>query len=509
MVSAAALTTFVPADYLGAQAAVAAAAQPAAAYKINRARLAGLQGFIDGVLAQQLDNREVAGAVVSVVLDGKVLFSRGYGFANVDKGIPADPARSLFRPGSVSKLFTWTALMQLVEQGRVDLNAEVEKYIDFDIPDTQSRPILVKHLLGHTPGLEDRSAGITVKGPSEFQPLGPWLAKNIPTRVREPGVEISYSNYGTALAGYIVERVSGEPFPDYVEQHIFKPLGMNNTTFREPLPAHLLPNRAIGYDMVDGRFVAKPFEHYHNIMPAGSGSSTADDMARFMIAHLQEGRFGRARILKPETVRLMQSKLSANAPSLPGLAHGFYVVRENGPRMIGHGGNTSDFHSMLLLAPESEFAIFVSYTGGDGAYQARTELINAVIGRLFPEDPAPQWTGPASAPPIGTYRTNRRTYSEPGDPTNDIKITAHGERGLVMEATGRKTYWMQVGPDRYQRVTGARVGGPYEQIQFYGDKSDRRMSFSSQPIVLFRLVEGSDTAAASLPIDNDPSQGSG
>ena len=477
--------------------AAVAAAQPVQASKIDRARLADLPAFIDGVLAQQLDNREVAGAVVSVVSDGKILFSRGYGYADVDKAIPADPKRSLFRPGSSSKLFTWTALMQLVEQGRVDLNADVHKYIDFQIPNTQSRPILVKHLLDHTPGFEDRG-GITSKDPSEFVPLGTWLAKNIPTRVREPGVEISYSNYATALAGYIVQRVSGEPFPDYVERHIFKPLGMNHTTFREPLPPELQPHRAVGYDLVDGRFVAKPFEHYHNIMPAGSASSTAEDMARFMIAHLQQGRLGQARILKPETARLMQSNLNANVPSLPGFAHGFYVIREQGPRIIGHGGNTSDFHSMLLLAPETNFGIFVSYSGGNGAYQARTELINAVIGRLFPQAPAPLYAGPVSAPPVGTYRTNRRTYSEPPNPRNDIKISAQGERGLVVEAAGQKSYWTQIGPARYQRATGARAGGPYEIMEFYGDRSDRKMSFSSQPMLLYRLVEGSDSASATI-----------
>jgi CubicO group peptidase (beta-lactamase class C family) len=489
-------STLAPALYSGAPAAVASA-QPSRGSKIDPVRLASLSEFIDGVLAQQLDNREVAGAVVSVVSNGRILFSRGYGFADVDKGIPADPARSLFRPGSVSKLFTWTALMQLVEQGRVDLNADVQKYIDFKIPATQSRPILVKHLLDHTPGFEDRG-NITVKSPSEFEPLSVWLPKNIPTRVREPGIEISYSNYGTALAGYIVQRVSGEPFPDYVERHIFKPLGMNNTTFREPLPPAMEPNRAIGYDLVDGRFVAKPFELYHNIMPAGAASSTADDMARFMIMHLRQGQSGRARILKPETARLMHSNLSANVPSLPGFAHGFYVLRESGPRMIGHGGNTADFHSMLLIAPEADFGIFVSHSGGNGSYQARTELINAVIGRLFPQAPAPRYAGPMSAPPVGTYRTNRRTYSQPANPRNDIKVSAQDDRGLVVEAAGQKSYWTQVGPARYQRVTGARAGGPHELMEFYGDKSDRKMSFSSQPMLLYRLVEGADPASATV-----------
>ena len=455
---------------------------------IDAARLASLPQFIDGVLAQQTVGREVAGAVVSVVSGGDVLFSRGYGFEDVDQAIRADPERSLFRPGSTSKLFTWTALMQLVEQGRVDLDAPVEDYIDFEIPDSQSRPILVRHLLDHTPGFEDRG-GITASSPAEFVALGEWLPRNIPTRVREPGIETSYSNYGTALAGYIVQRVSGLPFPTYVEDHIFGPLGMDRTTFREPLPADLADDMAVGYEVVDGRFVAQPFELFHNIMPAGSASSTANDMARFMIAHLHEGHLGDARILKPETMRLMHSDLSANAPALPGFAHGFYVVREQGPRLIGHGGNTGDFHSMLLLAPEADFGIFVSYSGGDGSYAARTELINAVIGRLFPQAPAERWTGTASPPPVGSYRTNRRNYAEPANPEYDVRIAAQGERGLIVEAGGEKSFWEQIGPRRYERVTGTRLGGPFDQLLFHGEGAEALMSFAAQPMVLYRRVE--------------------
>lgn len=472
----------------GVGASLDAAVQPAPSGPINRVRLAGLPDFIDGVLAQQLDNREVAGAVVSVVSGHKILFSRGYGFADVDRAVAADPARSIFRPGSSSKLFTWTALMQLVEQGRVDLDSDVNRYLDFRIPDTYSKPILVRHLLDHSLGFEDRG-GIRAENLSGLMPLGKWLAENIPTRVREPGLETSYSNYGTALAGYIVQRVSGEPFPDYVERHIFKPLGMNNTTFREPLPGPLAANMASGYDYVGGRFEARPFELYGNIMPAGSGSSTADDMARFMLAHLHDGRVGRTQILKPATANRMHSNLSANAKSLPGFAHGFYVIREIGPRLIGHGGNTSYFHSMLLLAPEQDFGIFVSYTGGDAASQARTELIDAVIGRVFPVAPAPRWTGAPSITPFGSYRTNRRTYSVAANPENDVKVTAAPGGGILVENAGKKTYWTPIGPGLYQRATGARAGGPYDRILFHGAGAERLMSFASQPMVLYRLVQ--------------------
>jgi CubicO group peptidase (beta-lactamase class C family) len=471
--------------------AVPAAAQ--SVVQIDQARLAGLPHFIDGVLAQQLESREVAGAVVSVVSGDKLLFSRGYGFADVERAIPADSARSIFRPGSTSKLFTWTALMQLVEQGRVDLNADVNRYLDFRIPDSGYKPILVRHLLDHSLGFEDRG-GIRAENVSDLMPLGQWLAANIPTRVREPGIEISYSNYGTALAGYIVQRVSGEPFADYVERHIFRPLGMNSTTFREPLPTPMAANMASGYDYVDGRFEARPFELYGNIMPAGSGSSTAEDMARFMLAHLHDGRIGNAQILKPETARRMHSNLSANASSLPGFAHGFYVVREKGPRLIGHGGNTAYFHSMLLLAPDQDFGIFVSYTGGDAASQARTELIDAVIGRLFPVAPAPRWAGASAAPPVGSYRTNRRTYSVPANPENDVKVTAAPDGGLIVENAGKKTHWLQIGPGLYQRGTGARAGGPYDRMLFHGTGAERLMSFASQPMLLYRFVEPSRSA---------------
>ena len=479
------LTPLVAAVLLPIALPVAAAAAPAPA--TSQARLKDLPAFIDGVMAQQIASREVAGAVVTVVSGGKVVFNKGYGFADVDRRVAVDGERTLFRPGSVSKLFTWTALMQQVEAGKVGLDDEVNKYLDFRIPDTQSRPILVRHLLDHTPGFEDRSDGIMARTPADFVPLGAFLKANIPTRVREPGTEISYSNYGSALAGYIVERVSGEAFPDYVDRHIFKPLRMDSATFREPLTGTRAANMALGYELKDGRFVARPFELYTNIMPAGSASATGPDMGRFMLMHLNDGELGGARILKAKTMRQMRETLFRNAPSLPGFAHGYMVIREAGPRLIGHGGNTADFHSMLVLAPEADLGFFISTTGGRGSYAARTELENALIGLLFPTSPAPRWTGTSEAP-AGAYRTNRRTYSETPNPEHDLKVSAAGANSLVINGPGGPTYWEQIAPSQYEMVTAIRAGGPYEIVEFYGPADDRRMSFSSQPHVLYRLV---------------------
>lgn len=450
--------------------------------------LEGLEDFVDGVMAQQIASREVAGTVVAVVHRGKLLFSQGYGYADTDAGVKVDPDETLFRPGSVSKLFTWTALMQQVELGRVDLDEDVNRYIDFTIPPFEGKPILVRHLMAHAPGLSDVS-GISVKTVEELTPYGEWIKTHIPERVWAPGTEISYSNYGVALVGYIVERASGETFADYVENHIFKPLGMNSTTFREPLPDALAPRMAKGYEFEGGRFVAQPFELFSNIMPAGSGTASATDMSRFMMAMLNGGRYKGARILKPESVELLMSDSMANAPGLPGMAHGFFVVREAGPRLVGHGGNTGDFHSNLILAPQSDFGFFVSETGGNGSYVGRTELTEAIIGRVFPASPAPRVAAPeGEASPVGSYRGNRRDYSREPRPEYDIKVEAVDDGGITVTNHGETTYWERIAPLTYEKATGARAGGPFEQIHFYSDEDDLLLSFSSQPYMAYRRV---------------------
>ncbi len=462
-------------------------AQPATT-RAAPARIASLEAFVDGVVAQQIATREVAGAVVTVVYDGRVLFTRGYGFADVERGLPVDSQRTLFRPGSVSKLFTWAALMQQVERGRVDLDADVNTYLDFRIPDFQGKPIRVRDLLSHTPGMSD-VGGISVDSESKLVPYGRWLKDNIPARLWPAGTEISYSNYGASLAGYIVERVSGEPFADYTERHIFAPLGMRATTFREPLPARFRPDMATGYRFKDGRFEARPYELFSNIMPAGSAAATAPDMARFIQAMLGGGRLGNERILTPASVATLWRNSVANAPGLPGMAHGFMVAREAGPRMVGHGGNTGDFHSYLLLVPEAKLGFYVSYTGGQGSYGARTELSDAIVGRLFPQTPAPRYAGREPAPMFGTYRMNRRDYSREPNPRGDFKVSADGPNRITVEADGRKTAWDRIGPRTYEQATAVRAGGPYDRIEFYGTADDPKLSYATLPHVAFHLVK--------------------
>ncbi|MFL9842270.1 serine hydrolase domain-containing protein [Sphingomonas sp. ST-64] len=462
---------------------------PAATYTIPPARIAGLADFVDGVMAQQIATREVAGAVVTVVYQGRILFSRGYGFADVDKGIPVDGMRTLFRPGSTGKMFTWSALLQQVEAGKVDLDADVNKYLDFRIPEFEGQPIRVRDLFAHAVGMSD-VGDLTAPSVDRLVPYQQWMKSHVPQRLWPAGTETSYSNYGSVIAGYIVERVSGMPFPDYVEKHIFRPLGMTSTTFREPLPAALAPRMAKGYVVKDGKLVAEPFELFSPVMPAGSASSSGADMSRFMLAMLGGGAWNGKRILSAKSVAYLMSDSRANAPDLQGMAHGFFVVRKAGPRLVGHGGNTGDFHSNMILAPEAGLGFFVSETGGAGSYGGRTELTEALIGRLFPVDPAPRVAAPAGERvPVGAYRMNRRDYARPADPDNDWQVVAAGPDAITLVIDGAKTHWERIGPQLYERRTGARAGGPFERLQFYGGAGKWRMSLSSLPHVAFHRVK--------------------
>lgn len=453
-------------------------------------RVAGLEHFVDGAMAMGIANREVAGAVFVLVHDGKVVIQKGYGFADVDTRRPVDPGSTLFRPGSVSKLFTWTAVMQLVEQGRLKLDDPVERHLDFAIPDTFPQKITVRHLLNHSAGFEDGYKDMFVQSPDEYQELGPWLAGHIPARVREPGIEVSYSNYSTALAGYIVERVSGEDFSDYVDRHIFEPLGMTRSTFREPLPEAWKDDVAIGYEWKDGKFEAQPAELIYNIAPAGSLSSTGGDMARFMIAHLQDGRFNNERILEADTAQQMRKRLAANSPGLPGIAHGFLEGRASNPRIVGHGGNTGEFHSNLILIPEEKIGFFISVTGGDEASLARSEISALVLDRLVPTERLPKWKGEPGEIVEGTYRTNRRSYTDHRvNPASLIQVSRDGDTGLSVTIQGQTILWEQVGERTYQQVTSETTPyGPLGLIQFYGEGNDTRFSFEAQPYTLYRLV---------------------
>ncbi len=341
--------------------------------------------FLDGLVPAQLGPADVAGAVVVVVKEGKVLFGRGYGWADVEKRVPVSWETTLFRPGSISKLFTWTAVMQQVEKGKLDLDADVNKYLDYKVPEGFGKPITLRDVMTHTPGYEDYAKDLIVADASMLVPLGQHLRSHQPQRIFPPGSTPAYSNYATSMAGYIVERVSGKPFAEYVDEFITGPLGMTHATFRQPLPPALAPSMSKGYKIASEK--AQPFEIVVP-SPAGALSASGADMARFMMAHLQDGRFEGGQILQPETAKLMHARQRGKSPETDGMALGFYEESRNGHRIIGHGGDTNWFHSDLHLIPDANVGFFVSYnSGGNGKGSGRGLLWEKFLDRYFPYTP--------------------------------------------------------------------------------------------------------------------------
>ena len=346
-----------------------------------------VNAWLDGYMPYALHVGDIAGAVVAVVKDGKVLTERGYGYSDVEKRTPVDPKHTLFRPGSVSKLFTWTAVMQLVEQGRIDLDADVNQYIDFKIPARDGKPVTMRNIMQHTAGFEEQAKGIMTSDPNAagFEAL---LKQWVPHRVFAPGSTPAYSNYGASLAGYIVQRVSGEPFNAYIEKHIFVPLDMKLSSFRQPLPAQLAPLMSKGYPRASED--AGAFEIV-GAAPAGSLSSPGEDMAHFMIAHLQDGEYNGNRILSAATARQMHDSPLTLLPPLNRMELGFFETNINGHEVIAHLGDTENFHTSLHLFLQEGVGFYVSFNslGKEGA-------AGGLRGALF-EDFADRYF-PASAP---------------------------------------------------------------------------------------------------------------
>ena len=343
---------------------------------------ADVEAWLDGYLPYALHSSDIAGATVAVVQNGQLLTSRGYGYADVAKRTPVVPAGTLFRPGSVSKLITWTAVMQLVDQGKLDLDADVNRYIDFKIPPHNGKPVTLRNVLTHTGGFEEVGKDLINYEQHPPMALGAYLKRYVPQRIFAPGTTPGYSNWATSLAGYIVERKSGMPFDDYVEQRIFTQLGMNDSTFRQPLPANLKPRMAQGYAQASEDPAA-----FEIVVPAPAGAmtSTSTDMAKFMIAHLQGGKG----ILSPAAWKTMHDSPLTIIPPLNRMELGFFETNVNGRQVNAHLGDTQGFHTSLHLFMNEGVGLFVSFNSGGKAGAAGTlrgTLFHDFADRYFPAE---------------------------------------------------------------------------------------------------------------------------
>ena len=462
-----------------------------------------VSAFLDGIMPQQLAREDIAGAVISIVKDGKVIFAKGYGYSDVEKKKPVSPEDTLFRPGSISKLFTWTAVMQLVEQGKLDLDRDVNDYLDFKIPATYPKPITLRNIMTHTPGFEESVQELFVADAKDLQPLGPYLQKHLPTRIFPPGTTPAYSNYATALAGYIIQRVSGQDYFDYIDEHIIKPLGMTHSTFRQPLPDALAPLMSKGYTVASQP--AKKFE-FVQAAPAGSSSVSAMDMTHLMIAHLQNGKYENIQILKPETAEMMHSRQFANLPDMNGMCLGFYEETRNGHRIIGHAGDTDYFHSDLHLMPDSQLGFFVSYnSAGKGEVRAREAVWHAFLDRYFPIElkeapPVPTATSDAQQV-VGHYIVSRRSQD------NILSmLTVVGEMDVVRNDDGtisaKDLKDMNGEPKKFREIAPMmfRDVNDQDRLAFKKDDSGNTVAVIDFPFMVFQKASAWENSGFQLPL---------
>ncbi len=471
---------------LGKRAAVSpSSSTPAARDSAKPMNPGEMERFFDPAVAGILAKYSIPGGTVSVVQDGRVIFIKGYGLANVEKNVPVRAEQTLFRIGSTSKLFTWTAVMQLVEQGKLDLDTDVNTYLrDFQIPSTFAQPVTLRHLMTHTAGFEEWNQGMVADAPITMLPLRAYLARYVPARVRAPGQVTAYSNYGSALAGYLVEQVSGVPFETYIEANIFRPLGMARSTFRQPLPAGLAQNLANGYKVSNGSINAEPFT-YVNAGPAGAMSSTAEDMARFMMAHLQDGTYGNIQILQLTTTQQMHQRQFANDPRLNGFTLGFFDILQNQQHVLEHGGSLPPYNTMLALLPDQNIGVFVSFNGANGM-TAPAEIWQAFLDHFYPvrqgKSPVPPADFSARAARfVGSYRITRSNYTKAekatflyglgygsisASPDGTLRLDLHSPRGSI---TG---VFVETSPLVFQEVAPILASEP-EILAFREDGNGR------------------------------------
>ena len=487
----------------------------AAAHPLEKA---DLEAFFDGLVPLQMERSDVAGASVLVVKDGKELLKKGYGYSDIKKKTPVDPDTSMFRLASISKLFTWVSVMQLAEQGKLDIDADVNNYLDFKIAPAFGKPITLRNLMTHTGGFEEVLHDILIVDPKRTASLRDFLIAYQPRRMYPPGEIPAYSNYGVGLAGYIVQRVSLEPFEQYVSEHIFLPLGMKHSSFNEPMTAELAPFVSDGYRASTEK-PALGFEIFQPA-PAGGVSSTAGDMEKFALALLNGGELDGHRILKTETRDLMWTRQFDTSDALPPMCMGFYQTWRNDLRFIGHDGDLIAFHSMLLMEPTQKLVVFVSYNSAGSASRNRAELLDGFADRYFPAYTAlPFQTYPLNQLKdiAGNYQSTRRADSTKlaiSNPAGQGVASVDKDGVLTLDVAkdlrGHTRKWKPIGKDLWQaeddqprmfaiRDSSGKIvrlavnfpGVQYQRVPWYEHKMFVGISLGVSLLILLSVVTAS------------------
>jgi CubicO group peptidase (beta-lactamase class C family)/ketosteroid isomerase-like protein len=416
-----------------------------------------VSALLDSVVPAAMRAEQIPGAVVSVVSNGRVIFAKGYGLADIETRRPMTES-TIVRIASISKVMTAVAVAQLADRGSIRLDADVNQYLRrLKVPATYSAPITSWHLLTHTAALDEIRPGTQADKPENLQSLENFLRTRL-VRYAPPGIATAYSTYGMTLAGLLVEDLSGQSFESYLVRNVWQPIGMAHTSIMIPdSHRHLV---AIPYDVGDGKPVRAPWEWYHTT-PASSVNSTAADMAKFMIAQLSPG----SAIMSERMTREMQREQITMHPMLPGFGLGWQqIVRGNGDRGVQHGGDVAGFSSLLTLLPARKFGIFVAghREGSDLRFTVTSAVLNRVsAARTAVTKPVSMHPSPAAATRAaqryaGHYRAMDACHSCPNPRrVSEFDVIANAD-GTLSAFGGR---FLEVSPRFFRSQDGERRFG--------------------------------------------------
>lgn len=412
---------------------------------------AEVAAFADRFFAQPEIAKSLTGAIAVIVKDDQIILNKGYGYADVKTKKPIDPKTTLFRMASITKSVTSTAVMQLAEQGKLDIHKDITTYMpDIKIKNETGVPVTAAHLMSHTTGFDftDSTANVIPQEDGTI-PLGDFIRANTPSVIRTPGEAYRYDNIAFTMQGYIVQNVSKEPFEEYLDNHIFKPLNMTHTSLE--LTPEVIANLATGYNQEQ-----KPHPVYPNvptIAPEGGMFSSGSDMANYMIAMLNGGKFGDTRILEEKTVKEMQAIHYSAGPDVPITSYGFESfmhVKHNGQFLIGKGGDLDGYHSWMWLLPDHKVGGLI-LTTSEVTASVREQFFAAFMDHYYPKQ---EGTKTYLNAPKSELARFEGIYRGLRVPLLFSQVTAEDGRLIVQDGTGTHTL-KQVGPLLFEDENGA------------------------------------------------------
>lgn len=427
-----------------------------------------LEAFVDGVVLTLKREHGLAALTVSVVKDDVLELAKGYGQADIAAARATDAGQTLFRIGSVSKTFTWTAVMMLAERGSIDLDADVNMYLrQVRVDDAFGQPVTMRHLMHHRAGFED-SLRLFAVPDNESRSLSELLAEHQPKRVFAPGTRTSYSNWGSALAAQIVEDVANLPYGEFLQQEILFPLGMRDTVLTPPdrMSVRQRERLATGYKEGKGALALQGYMQIGPYWPAGGIASSATDMARWMRFHLNRGELEGTRLLRADTHAQMWTRGFDDRPAANDVAHGFQDRNYRGLRTFGHGGGTAAFLTNMVLVPELGLGVFLSQNSTSSASpigQLPDRIIDRVAGLDTPVLLEIEASEAGALPEFaGTYLQNRRVFSSFATilgAMGTATVVPLSADALRVSAGGKSKQYQRVGSERdvFEAADGGRI----------------------------------------------------